>query len=292
MDDLDNYLCPVVVCLSVKPTRHQVVFSNAARSPLDNVTLAGHLSNSAGVPPFRKFGQFALVYLLDGSGRYRDATGLDRVVGPGDLIIVFPNIPHAYGPGTGEHWTEFYLCFNGPVFDLWQSQRLLDPARPIHHLEPIHEWLSKLEAVLGAPRRTGFAPPLLEVCRLQQILADIVCGTGPAGAADDWKWAARACALLEADLDRALDVRDLASRMGMGYESFRKRFTRVVGQPPAQYRCARLIDRACDLIQRGGLTDKEIASTLGFCDEFYFSRRFRQITGQSPRQFRQRLSRI
>ncbi len=78
----------------------------------------------------------------------------------------------------------------------------------------------------------------------------------------------------------------------MSYESFRKRFTRVVGQPPARYRMARLMDRACELMQAGRALDKEIAGSLGFCDHFHCSRRFKQIVGESPRQFRQRIRRM
>lgn len=39
-------------------------------------------------------------------------------------------------------------------------------------------------------------------------------------------------------------------------------------------------------MQQTDLSDKQIAAELGFCDEFHFSRRFKQITGRSPRAFR------
>jgi AraC-like DNA-binding protein len=77
----------------------------------------------------------------------------------------------------------------------------------------------------------------------------------------------------------------------MSYDGFRKRFTRATGLPPARYRGTRLIDRACELMQQGALTDRQIAEQLGFCDEFYFSRRFKQVTGRRPRQFRASLPR-
>jgi len=274
----------------MKSVQSQVVFRNATSSALGRVTLAGFIRHSAGVAPFRRYGQYALVYLLDGSGRYRDTNSNDQAIGPGDLMFIFPKLGHAYGPGRGEHWTEFYLCFDGPVFDLWQTHGLLDPRQPVRHLEPIDAWLKKLEGILSAPRQPGFAPPLVEVCRLQQLLAEILTGAGNVAGPGDLQWAARACALLEADLERVVNLGALAAQLGMSYESLRKRFARVVGQPPARYRTARLIDRACELMQRGQISDKQIAEVLGFCDAFYFSRRFKQVTGQSPRQFRQKFA--
>ena len=148
-------------------------FSNVSGSRLGRIQLSGLLRNSHGVSadPMRVLGSYAAVYLLDGSGRYVDANGVSRAVRAGDLILLFPELAHGYGPERASGWTEFYLVFDGLIFDLWRSERLLDPARPIRHLEPIDHWLRRFQSVLGAPRRPGLAP-LLEVCRLQLVLGD------------------------------------------------------------------------------------------------------------------------
>jgi len=43
------------------------------------------------------------------------------------------------------------------------------------------------------------------------------------------------------------------------------------------------------MLQQPGSTTRTIAASLGFSDEFHFSRRFKQITGISPREFRRLL---
>jgi AraC-like DNA-binding protein len=120
------------------------------------------------------------------------------------------------------------------------------------------------------------------------MLAEIVTGAGRSRMyRDDLHWLDRATSLLEADLSQSVDWQAVGRQMGLTAESFRKRFTRLAGQPPAHYRIGRQIDRACELMQDRSLPDRQIAEALGFCDEFYFSRRFKAVTGQSPRQFRQ-----
>lgn len=283
----------VLVMPTIADLRTQVLFRNSSNSQLGRITLAGIIRDSRGIVwnrTMRVFGSYALVYLLDGSGSYEDTNGCSQTIRPGDAILVFPTLGHYYGPGQGEHWTEIYLVFDGAVFDLWQQTGLLDPRRPILHAEPIDHWLGRIESVLGAPRAAGFSPPLLEVCRLQQVLAELLLG-GPQGGglSADMRWASQMSALLASDLDQALDLRALANRHNTSYHSFRKRFTRIVGVPPARYRSMRIVDRACELMQSGELTDKQIAAVLGFCDDAHFSRRFKQITGVAPRQFRRRL---
>jgi AraC-like DNA-binding protein len=263
-------------------------FQNAAASPLGRITLAGFgVRQTVALAQPRTLGQFAIVYLVDGKGKYADANGIRKNLETGDMMILFPDIAHVYNPLPGTAWVTTYICFHGPVFDLWRRQGLLNPRRPVHHAEPVTAWSRRIESIFDASRQVGSTPPLLGICRLQQFLAEIVTGAGRSTIyEDDLKWLDRISGLIEANLIDPIDWKKLARQVGLSAESFRKRFTRLAGQPPARYRMGRLMDRACELMQNRSLKDRQIAESLGFCDEFYFSRRFKSITGQSPRQFR------
>lgn len=281
-------------------TRPQSYFRvrHAITSQIGSIKQAGYLPDSRGTgkPKMRVLGEYAVVFLLDGQGHYADANGVDRPINPGDLIIIFPELAHHYGPGVHQSWTEMYLVFNGPVFELWDRQQLLDRNRPVIHLEPLDYWAKRFESILGAPHQAGIAPPLLEVCRLQEVLAEVLTGGSSGGSPEmdmeDARWIERACMLLEADLANKRHPWQVAKQMKINYELFRKRFTRIMGTPPGKFRSDRIIDRACEMMQRGRLSDKQIALTLGFCDEFYFSKRFKQAVGCTPTVFRQRLPRV
>ena len=282
------------------PTREGWRFNSAVSSPLGGVTSAGFMPDSTfGAGPDRVYGQYAIVYVLEGDAFYSDAHGMRQDIRPGDMILVFPDLAHTYGPKGPGVWTTLWLSFAGSIFDLWRGQGLLDDRKPVYHLEPLDVWFHRLDAILGVSRlaeygaspSTDYAPPLLEVCRLQMLLAEIVSGAGRQVAyQDDLRWASQACAMLDSTLAAETDWKKIAQQLGTTPETFRKRFTRLVGHPPARYRMRRLVDRACELMQERRLTDKQIADALGFCDEFYFSRRFKQITGTSPRAFRRLLT--
>jgi len=278
--------------MSQTSQREQVI-NHAASDQIGAVTMSGlqRVTHSMLTrPTMRVFGKYAIIYLVDGEGRFEDSLGYTTAIRPGDLMFVFPEIGHRYGPQSHQTWNEFYLVFEGPIFDLWRQSGLLNPDRPVHHVEPVDYWLDRFESVLGAPREPGYSPPLLEVCRLQTALAEALVG-GPKGPAypEQMQWVSRACALLDSDLRPGVGIDSFAERFGMTPDSFRKRFTRVLGISPARYRAKRMIDRACRLMASGQLTDKQIADQLGFCDEFHFSRRFKQMTGVNPRTYRKRL---
>ena len=270
-------------------------------SPLGRIAEAGYVRHGpgGGVRPWRVYPRFALVYLFDGAGQYTDTRGIARSLVPGDLIVVRPGLGHAYGAGPdGGHWREYYLTFDGSVFDLWaQAGLLLDAARPVRHLEPVDVWLRRFAGIVSVASG-GADPALHEVCLLQALLADILRADGdPADGAGavapgDARWLARARALLEAvPGEGGASVEAVARQLGLTSGGFRKRFARLTGQPPTRFRLTRRIDQACERLSRGASV-KEAAAAVGFCDEFHFSRRFKQITGESPGSFRRRLRQI
>jgi AraC-like DNA-binding protein len=98
-------------------------------------------------------------------------------------------------------------------------------------------------------------------------------------------WFLQALDLLErAEADDEKTLRSIAEACGMGYESFRKKFANLAGEPPARYALMRRIERARQLLARHRFTNKELAEMLGFHDEFHFAKTFKKLTGKTPRQ--------
>jgi AraC-like DNA-binding protein len=263
----------------------------SANDGLGRLMCSGILADASMGPGMRLHKSYTVVYVLDGSAYYRDAHGFQASLRPGNLIFVFPDLAHNYNAMPGGHWKQIYFMFDSPVFALWQAGGLLDPARPVHFVEPVEYWFNRLRAIHDAANRPAErGSPLLDMIRLQEVLAEaLLAEEARAMSRRDLAWAAQVCTILEQESPPFRPLPVVARRAGLEYETFRKRFTRVVGMSPVQYRNRRIIDRACRLMQETALTNKEIAYRLGFCDEFHFSHRFKQITGRSPTQFRRTL---
>ena len=274
-----------------KPIETKLLFHTAATTPIGRLTLSGYIHHSQGVQSQRVYGNYALVYLLEGGGQYWDALNGKRTVQAGDAILIFPDIAHTYGPESNQNWDEFFCVFDGPAFDLLRAQNVLNPRQPVLRAQPIPHWLPRLEAVVSRPPSWLAAERLAQVGAFWQVLVDLLSSNplptpDPSSQTNNPNWLMQACALLETNLHEETDLAHIAQRVGLPYETFRKLFQRHSGQSPAKYRAGKKIEAACSMLQQSDLTLHAIAAQLGFTDEFHLSRRFKQIKSVSPSAYR------
>ena len=91
---------------------------------------------------------------------------------------------------------------------------------------------------------------------------------------------------IDAHLDSALGIQELAASVGISVSHFSRSFFRSVGLTPHSYIMRRRLTRAQDLLARTDLALAEVALTTGFSDQSHFCRRFREFIGLPPRSFR------
>lgn len=235
--------------------------------------------------PWRRIDAYALVLVFGGHGSYRDPSGCSEVLGAGDVIVVRPGQRHWYGPDGAGTWSEVFVIFEGPIFDLFFAAGIPGSERPVRHVDATEPWIARIRDVLGASPPDTPRASLEELLEFLLLLSALVGGeAGAVAGAEDP--IARGRRVLAADVTAELSLPDLAAQCGLPYETFRRRFTREVGVSPGRYRDQQRVQAARDLLQNTRMTHSAIAHVLGFADEYHFSRRFRALTGESPRDYR------
>lgn len=256
-----------------------------------SLSLAGELQNVSPLDrqKMRILGKFALVMTLQGTGFYTDANGANLTIEEGDVIIVFPDLPHAYGPNANTSWQHAYVVFEGPQFNLLRHAGVLDSSKPIWHLEPIDFWRRRLEAIIRCESRPKETDAIRKLGQFTALLADMAATNIEANRLPvDIRQEESMQLLSSPHQQQWLAPQEVAQRVGLSYENFRKLFAKHVGVSPAQYQKQRRIEHACAAIYQNSHTFKELADELGFCDVFHFSKTFRQVVGDTPSAFRKK----
>ncbi|MBO5069778.1 MAG: helix-turn-helix transcriptional regulator [Roseburia sp.] len=98
---------------------------------------------------------------------------------------------------------------------------------------------------------------------------------------------ARLFALLP-KLKISVSVRDMAKMLNVSESTLAKHFKKETGMSIGDYREQLVMGRARQLLALGKLSVGEIAEELGYCDQFYFSRYFKEHQGMTPSAYKQR----
>jgi AraC-like DNA-binding protein len=91
---------------------------------------------------------------------------------------------------------------------------------------------------------------------------------------------------VEAHLAENIELSMLASLAGLSIYHFAHQFKHSTGLTPHYYLIQKRVERAQRLLAESSLTLSEIALAAGFVDQSHFTRRFRQIVGVTPHEFR------
>ncbi len=279
--------------VSFSDVNSQTLLKSPLRTDIGTIELAGILRDVEGINPtrMRVLKRFAFILMVEGRGYYQDARGTKLSLEPGDLVVVFPELPHAYGPEKDVGWLQLYFVVSGPQFDLWHARNLLSEERPVLKLGSAAYWKQRLsDSVKGESLHTA-SGSLRAMGRFIQVITEILAADNEGRVRpgrDDW---------LEKSLhllgDRSSggwpSPQEVARQIGLNYENFRKRFARVMGESPGHYQKRRRLEWASAAIYQGEQSLKQIADELGFCDVFHFSKAFKQEVGLTPSDYRKRV---
>ena len=254
--------------------------------------LAGALSDVQGLDPnsMRVLGSYSFVYMVKGKGYYADAHGVRQNIRDGDLMVIFTELAHAYGPRLSQKWDQIYCVFSGPQFDFLRERGLLDPLHPVWHLEPVDYWRRRFEEVIGSEDWHTEVGAKRVMGRFLHLIYDMSAADaeGSARFARE-RWLEESQRILANRGDHGWpSPEEVAREVGLNYDNFRKQFSLKLGVSPGQFQKRKKIDRACAAIYQGSHGFKELADELAFCDVFHFSKTFKQVMGMSPSSFRKK----
>lgn len=95
---------------------------------------------------------------------------------------------------------------------------------------------------------------------------------------------ARAIEYMSSHLDEAVTIEDMAAQVGMSRAVFHRKFKQATTMSPIQFVKSMRLNNAAMKIA-GGMNVNEAAMEVGYVSSSQFSREFKRMYGQSPRQW-------
>jgi AraC-like DNA-binding protein len=230
----------------------------------------------------RSLPDFHLIYITKGRGSFA-AEGKNWNVEPGSVLLLMPRMTHRYKPLFETGWHEYWVGFKGPFFNKLAKEGFLSNER-IFFESGIHK--SLINAYYQIFEEVQAQKPLyqLRACSLIiSLIAEVLTIERRKGQPNYYEnIVEKAKALMETNVFGAINITSISAQIGISASQLNEIFKNYTSMTPYQYYIHIKLSRAEDLLEREDLSIKETAWRMGFEDQYYFSRLFKNKTGIAP----------
>ena len=230
---------------------------------------------------------FTMVHVYGGEGLL-ETNGLTYRLGGGEGCFAFPDTACALrNPGPGA-LNSIWLSFTG-----YQVQNYLNRAN-VFRTKPIYR---DREGIIGEKLNRIFTDSQRlpnRYCRMMSVLYDIfscLLDRNPTrnleGHTDHANYlAVKATGYIESNYGENLSVDEIASAMGISRKHLYTVFKDLLNMTPKQYLIYYRIEKACMRLKSTSRSVADIAESVGYANQFYFAKAFKQLIGMTPTEYR------
>ena len=239
----------------------------------------------------RTIPDFELILMVAGRFSYADDVNAPVLCEPGDVLCIPPGREHVFKNEPGNSLDRpviscIHLEMTNGSF-LYGDYELVapPPVRTRTGNDPvIHELFKRCEQIYA-----GFSPS--RAALLQAVAWEILLHLSEFQEGGAERLSPRMRDMLDFIQRHVLESlarADLARAFSISPEHVNALFKKELNSTPTQQIHRAKVFRAYTCLVHDGLTVKETAEKMGFCDEFYFSKVFRRHIGQPPSRVRPR----
>lgn len=229
--------------------------------------------------------QYILIHCVKGSGWYK-IHNERYTINTNDFIVVPANTRHEYGAAMNEPWSIYWVHFTGDFakfyYDLLSSEESYTPKKAIfntnrhllfedilHHLELMN---NNDNIICGNSYFYAFLATFIDSqMKISSNENDMI---------------QKCISFMKDNLNQNLHLDDLVKQVAMSPSHISSEFKKKMKYSPMQLFTSLKIQKACQLLSESTQSVKIIGLTLGYTDQYHFSRVFKNVMGVSPNKFR------
>ena len=240
----------------------------------------------------RKHRYHSLWLITKGAGEFT-MNGNTYRAEPGKLFALSPGMDFEGRPLEGQTLEYYFVRFRYAIAtdenDHWHFEQpspsqfplegmvmLQNPPATINLCEQLHHLWQRRGQSVTMRRKILFQELLLTICqdlRVQEVAGNTTLAIE------------RTIDYMVTHYKQRLTLDTLAHIAGLSSSHYSRLFKKYTGYSPIDYVTHLRMDRAKELLMLSDYKLRAVARSVGYQDEFYFSRIFKKVVGMSPSQF-------
>ncbi|MBC8064566.1 MAG: helix-turn-helix domain-containing protein [Chlorobia bacterium] len=233
-----------------------------------------------------------VILTLGGVGRFVHREG-NFDTKRGDVVLMRPKRLHEYGiaPGQTEWdflWVHFHIRQHWLNLLQWTIEGPGMMRERLSEAE-LGDVVKALQDSMEAKKAPGRHSDAMALNHLERALILIASRSALSQTPKLDSRIRTAIGHMRRDLTQLMSIGDLARAAGLSESRFAHLFSQETGVSPRKYLEQLRLERSKQLLELTDLTIREIAHSLGYASEFYFSQRFQAEFAERPSVFRIRV---
>jgi AraC-like DNA-binding protein len=230
----------------------------------------------------RTLPEFQLVYVSNGEGIFA-AGGKTYTVIPGSLLLLLPGMKHFYKPVYEIGWHEYWAGFNGSFFTRLLEEGILSQEHVFFEIGLRDCILTIFNQIFDEVRTQRPLYQLKACSGILTLIAEMLAYKRRKEQPNYYqKIVEKAKYLMESNIYGDINISGIAEQLNISTSRFNEIFKTYTSMTPYQYYMHIKIHHAKSILEQEDLSIKEVAFKLGFEDQYYFSRVFKNKTGITP----------
>ncbi|MEG1863475.1 MAG: AraC family transcriptional regulator [Oscillospiraceae bacterium] len=262
---------------------------------IDNASLAIFSCGLQSCTPNHAWGpgvrdHFLIHLVISGKGSYICA-GKTYNLKSGDMFLVKPSQVVYYIADSQDPWEYYWVGFNGTYAQKMISVLPFKEYSPVYTPKDYDVCKDNLYQIY-TNSGNSISNSTAMIGHLYLFLANLIKENSmmcPAPTITQSSYVIDAIKYIQFNYSTDISVDDIANAVGISRSHLYRVFVSNLNQSPIDYLTEYRINEACSLIKNTNLSISEIAVSVGFFDQFYFSRVFKKIKKIPPSKYIQSL---
>ncbi|MDR2028489.1 MAG: AraC family transcriptional regulator [Treponema sp.] len=269
-DEKLGMVCTTAGCIKVEPNtiypphknEHPVLFRQVAEG--------------------RILPEFQLVYITEGQGVFSVEDRTYEVL-PGSMLLILPGIRHAYKPLYETGWHEYWVGFKGDFFSNLIRRDLLSRGHLFFDLGLRDNIILTFNNIFDEVRAQRSLYQLKACTGILSLIAEMLTHERRKEQPNYYqKIVEKAKGLMESNVYGTINLSHISEQIGISTSRLNEIFKTYTSMTPYQFYIHIKIHKAESLLEQENVSVKEVALKMGFEDQYYFSRLFKNKTGIAP----------
>ncbi len=262
---------------------------------IDNVSLAIFSSGLQSCAPKHSWGpgvrdHYLVHFVISGKGQY-ECNGKVYNIKAGEMFLIKPSQVVHYIADSNDPWEYYWVGFNGTYAQKVINNLPFKDNSPVYapkDFDTCKEYLYQIYENSGSSLSNSTAMLGYLYLFLAKLMEE---GNmiSPVASVTQSNYVIEAIKFIQFNYSTDISVDHIANAVGISRSHLYRVFVSNLGQSPIDYLTEYRINEACELLKNTNLSISQVAVSVGFFDQFYFSRVFKKIKKIPPSKYLQSL---